>query len=110
MNDDLPENDALWGLLGRAKTTHTPSPFFARNVVRSIRLNTRAPAHPPFILRWISAPAFAVLLFGFALSLLQSRQAPVPSELVEYFDMAAGLDQLAIVEDLSLSNFTANSL
>jgi hypothetical protein len=51
-----------------------------------------------------------MLLLGFSLSLLHSPQPQVPAELVEYFDIAAGLDQLALVEDLTLSNFAANSL
>ena len=109
MRNDLPENDELWNLLGRARTA-SPSPFFARNVLRSIRHLTPAPAIPPFILRWINASAFATLLLGFSLSLLHSPPHQVPAELVEYFDIAAGLDQLALVEDLTLSNFAANSL
>ena len=109
MNHNLPENDELWNLLGHAHTV-SRSPFFARNVLRSIRHLTPAPASPPFILRWITAPAFAILLLGFSLSLLHSPQPQVPAELVEYFDIAAGLDQLAIVEDITISNFAANSL
>ena len=109
MKDDLAENDELWNLLGHAQKT-TPSPFFARNVLRSIRNLTPAPAIPAFLLRWITAPAFAILLLGFSFSLLHSPKTQVPAELVEYFDIAAGLDQLAIVEDLTISNFAANSL
>ena len=110
MNDNLPEKDDLWDLLGRARPTASPSPFFARNVLRSIRHLTPEPAIPAFVLRWITAPAFAVLLLGFSLSLLHSPQPQVPAELVEFFDIAAGLDQLAIVEDFTISNFSANSL
>jgi hypothetical protein len=110
MNDNLPEKDALWDLLGRARPTAAPSPFFARNVLRSIRHLTPTPAIPAFVLRWITAPAFAILLLGFSFSLLHSPKTKVPAELVEYFDIAAGLDQLAIVEDLTISNFAANSL
>ena len=109
MNHDLPENDELWNLLGRARTA-SPSPFFARNVVRSIRHLTPAPAITPFILRWINAAVFAVLLLGFGLSLIAPQKTQVPAELVEYFDIAAGLDQLALVEDLTISNFAASSL
>jgi hypothetical protein len=110
MNDDLTEKDALWELLGRARPTSAPSTFFARNVLRSIRHNTPPSTIPSFVLRWITAPAFAILLAGFSLSLLHSPQPQVPAELVEFFDIAAGLDQLAIVEDLTISNFAANSL
>jgi hypothetical protein len=109
MKNNLPENDELWSLLGRADTA-SPSPFFARNVLRSIRHLTPAPAIPPFILRWINVSAFAILLLGFSLSLLQPQKPQIPPELVEYFDIAAGLDQLALVEDLTISNFAANSL
>jgi len=109
MKSDLLENDELWNLLGHAHTV-SRSPFFARNVLRSIRHLTPGPAIPSFILRWIKASAFAILLLGFSLSLLHSPQPQVPAELVEYFDIAAGLDQLALVEDLTLSNFAANSL
>ena len=110
MNDNLPEKDDLWDLLSRARPTAAPSPFFARNVLRSIRHLTPAPAIPAFVLRWITAPAFAILLLGFSFSLIHSTKTQVPAELVEYFDIAAGLDQLAIVEDLTISNFSANSL
>ena len=110
MNDDLTEKDALWELLGRARPTAAPSAFFARNVLRSIRHNAPPSTIPGFVLRWITAPAFAILLLGFSLSLLYSPQPQVPAELVEFFDIAAGLDQLAIVEDLTISNFAASSL
>ena len=110
MNNDLPEKDALWDLLGRARPTAAPSPFFARNVLRSIRLNAPATAIPALVLRWITAPAFAILLLGFSLSLLDSPRNQVPAELVEYFDIAAGLDQLAVVEEITISNFAAGSL
>jgi hypothetical protein len=109
MKNDLPENDELWNLLGHARTA-SPSPFFARNVLRSIRHLTPAPAIPPFILRWINASAFAILLVGFSLSLIHPQKTQIPAELVEYFDIAAGLDQLALVEDLTISNFAASSL
>ena len=108
MKNDLPEKDELWNLLGRTHTA-SPSPFFARNVLRSIRHLTPA-VIPPFILRWINVSAFAILLLGFSLSLLQPQKPQIPPELVEYFDIAAGLDQLALVEDLTISNFAANSL
>jgi hypothetical protein len=110
MNNNLPEKDALWELLGRARPIAAPSPFFTRNVLRSIRQKTPAKSIPAFLLRWITAPAFAILLLGFSLALLHSPQPQVPAELVEFFDIAAGLDQLAIIEDLTISNFAASSL
>ena len=109
MNDDLTEKNALWNLLGHARPNPVPSPFFARNILRSIRDLAPAPAIPTFLLRWINISAFAILVIGFSLSLLHSPQPRVPVELVEYFDIAAGLDRLTIVEDLTISNFAVNS-
>jgi hypothetical protein len=109
MKNDLSENDELWNLLGLARTA-SPSPFFTRNVLRSIRHLTPAPSIHPFVLRWISTSAFSILILGFSLSHLPSKKTQVPAEIVEYFDIAAGLDQLALVEDLTISNFAASSL
>jgi hypothetical protein len=109
MKDDLAENDELWNLLGQARKT-TPSPFFARNVLRSVRSLSPAPLLPRFILPWLQAAALSILLLGFTLSLIHPQKSQVPPELVEYFDIAAGLDQLASAEDLSPHNFATSSL
>ncbi len=108
--NDLPENDALWSLLGHARKTE-PSPFFPRNVLRTVRHLSPRNAVPAHLLRWINAAAFATLLMGFSVTLLQSTRKPsIPSDLVEYFDLAAGLDQLTLVEDVTPANFVHNSL
>ena len=110
MNDDLEKGDALWKLLGSAPKC-SPSPFFARNVLRSVRTDTARQERPFFLFRLIGASAFALLLFGFSLSFLNSsRPKTIPAELVEYFDMAAGLDQLTFVDDLTAENFARRSL
>jgi hypothetical protein len=110
MNDDLEKGDALWKLLGSAPKC-SPSPYFARNVLRSVRTDAALRERPSFLFRLISAAAFALLLFGFGLSFLDSpRPKTIPAELVEYFDMAAGLDQLKFVDDLTPENFARRSL
>jgi hypothetical protein len=108
--NDLPENDALWNLLGRAHKTD-PSPFFARNVLRTVRHLNPQSAVPTSLFRWMNAAAFAILLIGFSITLIQStHKTAVPKDLVEYFDLAAGLDQLTFVEDVTPANFIHNSL
>lgn len=108
--NDLPENDALWNLLGHARRTE-PSPFFARNVLRTARHLNPQSAVPSSLLRWMNAAAFAILIMGFSMTLLQStHKAHIPKDLVEYFDLAAGLDQLTFVEDVTPANFVHNSL
>ncbi len=110
MNDDLEEGDVLWKLLGRASKS-SPSPFFARNILRSVRADATRQGSPSFLFRLINAAAFAILLLGFSLSILSSpHEKPIPAELVEYFDMAAGIDQLTFVEDLTVENFARMSL
>jgi len=108
--NELPENDALWNLLAHARKTE-PSPFFARNVLRTVRQLNPQSAVPARLLRWINAAAFAILLAGFSVTLLQStRKTRIPNEIVEYFDLAAGLDQLTFAEDVTPANFVHNSL
>lgn len=97
MKNEFPENDGLWNLLGQA-SQHQASPFFSRNVLRSIRQSAHAPS-PWFIPRWLTPAAFAVLVLGFVFALNQSpsRQAAsyLPSDLATYIDEAAGLYQIA---------------
>ena len=101
MNDDIPENDALWRLLGKASKP-TASPFFARNVLREIR--QAPPARAP-LLRWLAPAAYALLAFGFFLALDPlARTAATKSAAVEWiedFDAVAGLDELVSVEEFT---------
>lgn len=110
MNDDLKEGDALWKLLGSAPAS-SPSPFFARNILRSIRSCKAQRETSSRLLRFLKIAAFALLLLGFSISILNSpRRDPIPPELVEYFDMASGLDQLTFVYDLTPEIFAERSL
>lgn len=110
MNEDLEDGDALWKLLGRASKC-SPSPYFARNILRSVRTDAARRENPSFLFRLINPAAFVILLLGFSLSILNSpHEKPIPAELVECFDMAAGLDQLTSVEDLTVENFARMSL
>ena len=96
MKDDTPENDDLWNLLGQA-SQHQASPFFSRNVLRSIRQSAHAPS-PWFIPRWLAPAAFAALVLGFIFTLDQSAsnqgKSYLPSDLASYIDEAAGLYQI----------------
>ena len=104
MNKEFSENEALWNLLGNASRPLV-SPFFARNVMRSVRNLSRETIIPPFLLPWVGAAALILIILGFSLSLPVSSPSKIPVELVEYFDIAAGLDQLAVVEDAGPSIF-----
>ena len=96
MKNDSPENDDLWNLLGQA-SQHQASPFFSRNVLRSIRQSAHAPS-PWFIPRWLASAAFAALVLGFIFTLDQSAsnqgKSYLPSDLASYIDEAAGLYQI----------------
>jgi hypothetical protein len=112
MNDDWEKNDPLWELLGHAKPVSV-SPFFARNVVREIRQAPARPLIPAFLLRWMAAGAFAVLTAGFIVNLGAGDRAPSPTltksaDFTAIFDEVAGLDALVAVEDVSISNYTAD--
>ena len=64
---------------------------------------------PVFLLRWLGAGALAALTAGFFLNLGDSSVRPAgAADFAQVFDAAAGLDTLVAVEDLSLSNFTAD--
>lgn len=104
------EDDALWRLLGNASQS-APSPFFARNVIREVRTTARKREKHPFVFSFIQAVAFAIVLVGFGLSLLETPdEVPIPAHLVEYFDLAAGIDQFTRVEDLTPESFTKHAL
>ena len=91
MNGELPENDALWRLLGKTSAQPQASPFFARNVLRAVRHS--GSHHGGLFPRWIPAAAFAALAAAFTLSLLHSP-APLDPAFAEFFDNAAGIDEL----------------
>jgi len=107
MNEDL-ENDELWNLLGKTRPVAV-SPYFSRRVLRDIRLRPAAPILPLFLLRWLGAGAFAMLAAGFFVSLDQDFSSPGwalnSPELIEAFDVAAGLDTLLAFEDGSFPAF-----
>lgn len=109
MNEDW-DNDALWDLLGKAKPAPV-SPFFSRNILRAIRRNPARPLIPVFVLRLLGAGAFALLTAGFFLNLgngsVTSQSARTP-DFAEAFDAAAGLDKLLAVEEVSITNYTAD--
>ena len=97
------EDPPLWDLLGRSKGP-TPSPFFARNVVRAVRAG-RSQKHG--LMAWFNlrrlVPAFsaaaAVAIAMFTFQVLQPghRSPPrgSPSAEVQDSEIAADLDLLA---------------
>ena len=111
MKNDI-ENDDLWNLLGRVKPARV-SPYFSRRVLRDIRQQPESRTLPVFLLRWLGAGAFAVVVAGFFLSLSTdfptSSMASNSPEFIEAFDVAAGLDTLLAVEDSAISAY-ANGL
>ena len=87
MNDDIPENDALWRLLGKSRPP-SASPFFARNVLREIRQTRPTPAPPlrallrallRWLLRWLAPAAYTLLALGFLATLQQGSQTEPPA-------------------------------
>jgi hypothetical protein len=97
VNDNIPENDALWHLLGRS-TRPEPSPFFARNVLREIR-QTRRPPPPPWrtaLQRWLAPAAYATLTLAFLLTLPrpgpETPIATTPTHLAEFEDLLTTLE------------------
>ena len=112
MNPDE-ERDDLWELLGRAKTP-TPTPFFARNVLREIRAGTQ----PRTPWNWLAVRWRAATLGAIALALLASipvlhnggsREKTVPAiELARQtansadYEVIARLDELLAFEDSTI--------
>ena len=82
VNDDIPENDALWRLLGKSRPP-SASPFFARNVlreireIREIRPTLALPLHA--LLRWLAPAAYTLLALGFLATLQQGSQTEPPA-------------------------------
>jgi hypothetical protein len=79
VNDDIPENDALWRLLGKSRPP-SASPFFARNVLREIRQTRPTLALPLHaLLRWLAPAAYTLLALGFLATLQQGSQTEPPA-------------------------------
>jgi hypothetical protein len=99
------ENDALWRALGEA-TPPLVSPFFARNVLRATRQQrVRSVFLPAVLLRWIGALAFSCVTVGFFVSLAHYPQHESRDLVsVEIFDIAAGLNELAPVPEITLAS------
>lgn len=100
MKEDF-ENDAVWDLIGRARPA-SASPYFSRRVLREIRQSPARPLLPEFFLRWLPAGALAVLAAGFFLCLSPVRSTSLAdnAEFNRAFDMLAGIDSLAVVEEI----------
>jgi len=96
MNKDE-EKDALWDLLGQVREP-TVSPYFARNVLRTMRQDQAARKWSwPSILRWVlPASGVAAVLIGWtALQWRQDQQEQ--KEFAATFDAAAELSSLVVV-------------
>jgi hypothetical protein len=101
------EDRPLWDLLGRSKGP-TPSPFFARNVVRAVRVET---SEKHGLMAWFNlrrlVPAFSgaaiVAIAVFTFQVLQPRhRSPhrgLTSAEVQDSEVAADLDLLASNDD-----------
>jgi hypothetical protein len=99
------EDPQLWDLLGRSKGA-TPSPFFARNVVRAVRAET---PEKHGLMAWFNlgrlvpalSAAAAVAIAVFTFQVLHHQGAPQRGLTVEVQDseVAADLDLLASNDD-----------
>ena len=99
------EDPPLWDLLGRAKGA-APSPFFARNVVRTVRaeIPERHGLMDWFNLRRLApalSAAAAVAIAAFTFQVLHRQGSPQRGLTVEVqdSDVAADLDLLASNDD-----------
>jgi hypothetical protein len=102
------DDPKLWDLLGRVQKVE-PSPFFARNVVRAIRLRQREKArwvgwvNPRRIVPTLSA-AVAALLMITAVETFHRHSAPAGTERIALAngqdpDLAADLEVLVGADD-----------
>jgi hypothetical protein len=101
------EDPQLWDLLGRAKSA-TPSPFFARNVVRAVRGQSR---NREGLFAWLSlrrvipalSTVIAVVVTAFTFQVLhhqdQPSQAGLASAEIQDADLVADLDILVSDDD-----------
>lgn len=95
----MEENDDLHSLLGKAKTIK-PSPFFARDVLRRVRLEKRPRFWNswPYRLGWISAATAAVLVFAFTWTAPETPELAMIQSPAD-FELIQDLDELLACED-----------
>ena len=106
------DDQQLWDFLGQARPTEV-SPFFARNVVRTVR---EVPQRSEWLRRWLSPrkliPAGGLAAAVIAALLAVHRSAPVnPADRVpdavaavdpQDYDVVADLDELMAVDESNL--------
>jgi hypothetical protein len=102
-----PEDDGLWDLLGQAKPVE-PSPFFARDVLRQVRLaRDQSPVQllSPLLRRWrlalIGAVALAVVTLNGMALLHESQSPPLLTVHSAENDQLANLDEFLAYEPTS---------
>ena len=114
------DDQELWDLLGKAATPAL-SPFFARNVVRQVREETRSRRE---IFAWlrprilVPAAAFALAVAFAGVTLQRSVNDPTQDNLPETlaaidpqdFEVVADLDDLIAMEDDNLWDDDSQSL
>ena len=103
--DPLPRTDALWALLGQTKPVEV-SPFFARNVLREIRLSQK-PSPTQWVRRllhrWrmaaVAAAALCVVGSNFSV-LLQDYDSSTQAQYADA-DQTSSIDDLLAYEPSS---------
>jgi hypothetical protein len=104
---NIDEQDELWRLLGKASKPRV-SPFFARNVLREIRLEKQEPAGllPLLFRRWKMATVIAAAVALGSFITIQSLETEPMDELaIEQissepdFDVIVDLDELLAYEE-----------
>lgn len=92
------ENDALWKVLGQAKSAEA-SPYFVRRVLRDVRAVRQGPSRFQLLLRWL-IPVGTTAAVAVSITTWQLRQQD-QYEFNAYFDTAADLESLVAFEDTS---------
>jgi len=109
MMNDWQKGDEVWNVLGRSRPVNV-SPYFSRRVMAATRTTPARSMVPVSVLRWLGGVAFAVLAFGFFVSLEPGTTAALATnspEFVEVFDAAAGLDKIATTTEFSVTQFAS---